>query len=510
MRSAILVVCLAACSSTEPSKPVAPRPAAPPPAVPSGPPPQIDAAIARSKAEHKPLVVEFFTTWCKPCKLFEHSLDDPQVRAAAARAIFVRYDAEAAGAGTEAAQRFKIASFPTFLAVDDDGTVRATQTGLEGDGIAQFVAFVASAEVATLDEADVRARIAADPHDTGALLAAAHWFADRGKTSDALAQYDTIAKEPSASDAQRGEARSAGMRLRRVTTWKSQLVAEKLELARTAPGSISEHDLVIATVDSGAAPGDVRDAIAKVLAAHGDAQSLNGLLYVALAAGATDEALAAAKRVLAASQDPSIMDTLAECYHVHGDHADALRVEDAAIKLADQATAAQLAPNRARFAAGTGGSDEVARLHAEAAALTKHLADIDRPDLAAASAPTDATDATGGADATDSTGATGATGGPPDVEAMQKAAMGAFMAARQLGASVAAACKSAAGKSQSAFARIVLDADGKVTSSTVFTDATATDALRTCITKQLAGATLPIVPGMPPQPIEITFVPVDH
>ena len=211
MRSVILVACLAACSSTEPSKPVAPAPAPPPPAVSAGPPPQIDAAIARAKAEHKPLVVEFFTTWCKPCKLFEQSLRDPRLEAAAARAIFVRYDAEAAGAGTEAAQRFHIASFPTFLAVDHDGTVRAKQTGLDGDGIAQFVGFVGAAEVATLDEADVRARIAADPHDVGALLAGAHWFADKGRTSDALAQYDAIAKEPAASEAQRGSSVSGAL-----------------------------------------------------------------------------------------------------------------------------------------------------------------------------------------------------------------------------------------------------------------------------------------------------------
>jgi hypothetical protein len=237
----------------------------------------------------------------------------------------------------------------------------------------------------------------------------------------------------------------------------------------------------------------VKDAVAKVLAAHGDAASLNGLLYVALAAGATDQALDAAKRVLATSTDPSFMDTLAECYHVHGDHADALRVEDAALKLADPATASQLAPNRARFAAGTGGSDEVARLHDQAQAFAKRLAEIDQP--VAAAAP-------------DGTAAAGP--GGADASAMQDSAMKAFMATRELGATAGAACASAAGKAQRAFAQVTLGADGKVTSSTVFTDATATAALRACITKQLATATLPVVPGMPPQPIEITFAPADH
>jgi hypothetical protein len=93
---------------------------------------------------------------------------------------------------------------------------------------------------------------------------------------------------------------------------------------------------------------------------------------------------------------------------------------------------------------------------------------------------------------------------------MQNAAMSAFMASHQLGETAGAACASLAGTSGGAFARVTLDAQGKVTASTVFSDAGASDALRTCITKQLATATLPVVPGMPPQAIEISFKPSEH
>ncbi|MEO6777261.1 MAG: thioredoxin family protein [Kofleriaceae bacterium] len=482
MRTAIILACLAACSHSDRSEPARQAPATPEPVLAAGaPPPPIDKAIEQSKAEHKPLVVEFSTSWCKPCKVFEKSLADPRVTAAAARVIFVRYDAEAAGAGTEAAQRFHVASFPTFLAIDKGGVARVTQGGLEGDGIAQFVAFVASAESATLDEPEVRARIAAKPHDIPTLLSAGHWFADRDMTTEALTQYGAVTKEPSASAAQRGEAHGAAMRLERVARWKADLVSEKLELARTAPAAISEHDLAIATVDSGASPAELKDAITKVLAAHTDPESLNGFLYVALAAGAKDEALAAAKRALSTSKEPTLMDTLAECYHVHGDKADALRVEDAAIKLADPATAASLAPNRARFASGSGDSADVAREHADAKALTERIAEIEQARRQDAM---------------------------PSQGDMQNAAMSAFMAAHQLGATAGAACAHVAGTSEGAFARVTLDARGKVTASTVFTDAAANDALRACITTQLASATLPVVPGMPPQAIEIPFKPV--
>ena len=486
MRTVFVLACLAACSRND-SHPSEQAPLVKPGPVllPAGAPPSIDKAIEQSKSNHKPLVVEFSTTWCKPCKIFEKSLGDPRVVAAAARVNFVRYDAEAVGAGTEAAQRFHVASFPTFLAIDTTGVVRVTQDGLEGDGIDQFVAFVASAELATMDEAAVRARIAANPHDAATLIVAGHWFAERGMTSDALSQYDAAANQPSATAAQRGEAHVASMRIQRVAKWQAELAAEKLELARIAPATVSEHDLALATVDSGASPADVKDAITKVLAVHTDPQSLNGFLYVALAAGAKDEALAAAKRVISASKDPSVMDTLAECYHAHGDKADALRVEDAAIKLADAATASSLAPNRARFATGSGDSAEIARFHADAKALAKRIAQLDQAPAQGASAAASSSD-------------------------MQNAAMSAFMASRQLGEMAGAACASLAGTSGGAFARVTLDAQGKVTASTIFTDAAATDALRTCITKQIATASLPVVPGMPPQAIEINFKPTEH
>jgi hypothetical protein len=44
-----------------------------------------------------------------------------------------------------------------------------------------------------------------------------------------------------------------------------------------------------------------------------------------------------------------------------------------------------------------------------------------------------------------------------------------------------------------------------VTSATVFADADASADLRACVAGKLVGATLPVVPHMTPQPIEITF-----
>ena len=475
MRSLLLVLSFAAaCSRSDDAKPAPPPPAPRPAPAAAAAAPPIDDAIKTSTTEHKPLVVEFYTSWCKPCEVFERTaLADDRVKAALKRVVFVRYDAES-GQGITAAARFHVSSYPTFLAIDQQGNATVTQTGLVGDGIVQFLSLLDTAGMATMTEAEIRKLLAAKP-DAAVRLQAASWFTAHGNTAEALGQLDLVATDRGATEAVRGEARTSALRLRRTAKWHADLVAEKLELARTFPRAVDERALALATIDSGAPAAATRDAIAKVLAAQSSPDRINGLLYVALAAGAKDEALAAAKRVLADTKDANLLDTLAECYHAHGDKAEALRVEDRAIAVADQATKAALAANRARFASGSGDSDEVTKARATARELDKQLAGIEAPPSPAS-----------------------------DISALQRAAEGVFTAIHKLGGDIATACKSMAGKSTGAFARVALDDSGKITSSTIFLDG-ANDPLRACIAKQLATAKLPVIPGMPPQPIEIRF-----
>ena len=131
----------------------------------------------------------------------------------------------------------------------------------------------------------------------------------------------------------RDEAQRACEHLKRIDVWHHDLVADKLAVAKAAPATVSLDDLTIATVDSTAPAKDVKALLATVLAAQTDATRTNGIVYIALAANAPDEALTAAKRVLAPTQNPQFLDTLAECFHMTGDRDQALATEDAALKL---------------------------------------------------------------------------------------------------------------------------------------------------------------------------------
>lgn len=469
---------------------VEPAPASHAPASP--PPPAIDAAIAASKASGKPLVVEFSTTWCHPCQIFASTtLVNARVQKALGAVEFIHYDAEATP-GDDAAKRYHVSSFPTFLAVDKDGVAQATSSGIvTGEpGVEQFLDFLAKAKDVTVDEPAVLAQIAAAPDDAGARLTAARFYLRHDRGADADAQLAAAIASAKATDAQRGEAKLASARIHRLARWKRERIAEEIDRARLAPETVQPHDLELATVDSGATPAELHDVFTKVFSVRRTPNALNDVIYIALAAGDAADALAAAKAVLGGTDDPSILDSLAECYHATGDRSAAEITEDHAIALAGSgAFARSLGENRTRFAAGDAPSPELAAIHARVAATWTRLAHVDDEP---------ATDAIAAAAA-----AVAAPASPPDATAASQA----FKAVFDLGQTIATACADRAGSATGAFARIELDPAGKITSSTIFLDAGGSESLRACIAEQLAAATVPVVGGMELPTVRIRFGP---
>jgi thiol-disulfide isomerase/thioredoxin len=448
-------------------------------------PPAIDNAIKSAAAAKKALVVEFGASWCGPCKEFEKTvLPDPEVKKALGEVVFVHYDAEVTP-GLEAAMRFRIDAFPSFLVIDRLGVERTRRRG--GLGRDEFLDLVHDAKNHVQDEADIRAELKAHPKDADVQLRAARWFQEHHMNLEAIAHYKIVAADSKAPEVDRDGAAIAAEHLHRVDVWRHDLVADKVARIRAAPATATADDLAIATVDADLAPKDARALVASVLAATTDASTLNGFVYVALAAGAKDEALAAGKRLVAQRRDAQFLDTFAECLHVTGDRVQALQIEDEALALA---RGSQLQPvierNRARFDSGTGESDEVEQLHARVADLWKRL---EAADQLAAQVRTTAPSA-----------------------AQQQSALAwrkAYDAERALAKSAAATCTKEVGKSAQAVAQVTLDAaSGKVTAVTVLLDEFATPKLRACLVKEIGAATLPfIAPGQTKRTIMIDLHP---
>jgi thiol:disulfide interchange protein DsbD len=80
-------------------------------------------AVALARAEHRPLLVDFWAEWCVACKeLDKHVWSDPRVRAKAARFVALKLDGTSDSPAFQAlAAKYGVLGLPTVLFVDPQG-----------------------------------------------------------------------------------------------------------------------------------------------------------------------------------------------------------------------------------------------------------------------------------------------------------------------------------------------------------------------------------------------------
>ena len=310
----------------------------------------MDKHIAASKADGKPLVVEFYTSWCGACRAFDRSvLPDPTVERALRDVSFVRYDAEH-GAGRAQAKRYGVRAFPTFLVIDGEGNAVAMIRGLPT--ASRFVSFLEWGPVHGLSEEAITAKLAVDA-STRTLLLAARYYASVGALAKAVVYYDralAALDDPTRLPDvgwERTLIASAGGELR-------PLAEAALAYATAHPRAAHMLDALGLAVVSGALTDDEARALSRhlVTALADDAAALNDIAYTLLAGSVLDVALEAATAQLGLVPDEaSAHDTLAEVHHYRGERELALAAADKAIELAPSfSQRAIFEQNRRRFA----------------------------------------------------------------------------------------------------------------------------------------------------------------
>ncbi len=91
-----------------------------------------DQALAKAKAERKFVVVDFYTDWCKWCKVLDQkTYADPSVRAITDKQfVLAKVNPEKEGSyqyldrtmtNADLAREFKVQGFPTTVYLDQDG-----------------------------------------------------------------------------------------------------------------------------------------------------------------------------------------------------------------------------------------------------------------------------------------------------------------------------------------------------------------------------------------------------
>ena len=408
-------------------------------------PPTFDALVKETSAANTPIVLDVFTTWCKPClELEKTTLTNPTVLAALSKARLIRYDAER-GPGVEVAERFGIHSYPSVLLLTPEGTL---MTSLVGRSPVDFIAEVtpllpvASVRGPFTDEA-----LAKKDVDPRALYIAGLTLAKKAPAKAAALFARAAARDPDGAAGVRGEATALGARYQ----YEAALTEAKIKaLAMMAEGDPSASATIDALGMLSKYPGQFDVAKAKAtgarigasLAKSKNKAGLNGLVYAQLALTDTDGALVTAKALEAIATDTGSLDTVAEAYFQANQKEKAIEVEEAALK-------AQ--PSRALKA-------NLARFQSEEPSL---------PPFEPVRNPL------------------------PDPEPEKSPMTAFFDAQRQLGAALAGACAASAGNVKMAYVRLTFT--GPTVTKAVAFDIETPPALKQCLEKNAKGKLSPML-----------------
>ena len=149
-----------------------------------------DQAAERAAAENKLVFVDFFTTWCVPCKEMDATtFEDSEVAAwLAEHTVALKVDAEANETNEALAKRFGVRSFPNYVFIAPDGKLMERIVGKRSPE--QFIAVAESVLRGenTLDRA--RSALAAGDSDDPMLRSRlADAYVEMGRDEDALEEY---------------------------------------------------------------------------------------------------------------------------------------------------------------------------------------------------------------------------------------------------------------------------------------------------------------------------------
>jgi len=131
-----------------------------------------NAAVGQARAEGRPLLIDFWATWCPPCREMEAKLwARPDVAVLAAKYVCVRVDVDQERA---LANRFRADSLPTVVFTDPWGTEIARRQGF-GDPL-DYIPLIRDLPGDLSPLAGQYERLAQNGHDLAALLDIARFY----------------------------------------------------------------------------------------------------------------------------------------------------------------------------------------------------------------------------------------------------------------------------------------------------------------------------------------------
>ena len=105
----------------------------------------LSAVLEVAKRQNKPVFIDFYTTWCTPCKLMDNDVFTHQETANLLNQNFINYKVNAEkGNGPDLATLYNVKSFPTLIFIDENGKVIGMVTKGVKDGMGSNLALAIS------------------------------------------------------------------------------------------------------------------------------------------------------------------------------------------------------------------------------------------------------------------------------------------------------------------------------------------------------------------------------
>jgi thioredoxin 1 len=132
------------------------------------PPSTLDEAIAEAATEGKPLLIDFYATWCGPCKEFTRaSQEDSTVKKALEGVVLYKIDCEK-GEGIPLAEKFQIKGYPTYVVTNGAGEPIARWMGYSKENFLDHLD-KATADPTTIKQKEDRFHVKSTIEDASAL-----------------------------------------------------------------------------------------------------------------------------------------------------------------------------------------------------------------------------------------------------------------------------------------------------------------------------------------------------
>lgn len=148
-----------------------------------------DQALAQAIQENKFVFIDFYATWCGPCKLMDRTTfkETKVIAWLEQKAVALKVDAEKL---TDLAKRFNIEAYPTFVWVNKDGAILQRSTGVLG--VDEFMKICDQVDQG-IDMVDVAREAASkEPNNPRHRFGYIEALMNRGRQDEAAQAYQTL------------------------------------------------------------------------------------------------------------------------------------------------------------------------------------------------------------------------------------------------------------------------------------------------------------------------------